>query len=320
MRRFGFVRVTPRATGRPGYAPGDLLKLYIYGYLNRVRSSRRLEAEAHRNIEVIWLLGGLKPDFKTIADFRSVNRAAFKRVFREFVLLCRRLNLFGRELLAVDGTRIKAVNNKDRNFTKGSLQKFIAAADKELEDYLERLDTGDAEECVTGGSRVKNLAEKIEALKKKRGEYAAHLSALEKSGESQISLTDPDSRAMAAYTKVGVGYNAQIVVDAKYKMIVEHPTMFWTWACCNKPPSLRARFWASRQSMSWPTRVILGPRTSRLARRPGSRPMCQSHNVDPQWRAVSSGRMNFATMPHKAPIFVLAGMNSNQFAKGGCAI
>src|SRR5205823_6772290 len=142
---------------------------------------------------------------------------AFKRVFREFVLLCRRLNLFGRELLAVDGTRIKAVNNKDRNFTKGSLQKFIAAADKELEDYLERLDTGDAEECVTGGSRVKNLAEKIEALKKKRGEYAAHLSAVEKSGESQISLTDPDSRAMAAYTKVGVGYNAQIVVDAKYK-------------------------------------------------------------------------------------------------------
>ena len=98
LRAMDFVRVTPRATGRPGYAPGDLLKLYIYGYLNRVRSSRRLEAEAHRNIEVIWLLGGLKPDFKTIADFRSVNRAAFKRVFREFELLCRRLNLFGREL------------------------------------------------------------------------------------------------------------------------------------------------------------------------------------------------------------------------------
>ena len=121
----------------------------------------------------------------------------------------------------VDGTRIEAVNNKDRNFTTGSLQKFIEVADKKLEDYLKRLDTGDAEECATGGSRVKNLAEKIEALKKKRDEYAAHLSALEKSGESKVSLTDPDSRAMAAHTKVGVGYNVQIAVDAKHKMIVE---------------------------------------------------------------------------------------------------
>jgi transposase len=221
LAAMGFARVTPKATGRPAYAPGDLLKLYIYGYLNRVRSSRRLEAEAHRNIEVIWLLRSLKPDFKTIADFRSDNRAAFKKVFREFVILCRRLDLFGRELLAVDGTRIKAVNNKDRNFTTGSLQKFIAAADKKLEDYLSRLDAGDVEEGATNSSRVENLAEKIEALKKKRGEYVAYLSALEKSGESQMSLTDPDSRAMAAYTKVGVGYNAQIAVDAKHKMIVE---------------------------------------------------------------------------------------------------
>ena len=217
----GFSRVEPKATGRPGYAPADLLKLYIYGYLNRVRSSRRLEAECYRNIEIIWLLRSLKPDFKTIADFRSDNRAAFKKVFREFVILCRRLDLFGRELLAVDGTRIKAVNNKDRNFTTGSLQKFIEAADKKLEDYLKRLDAGDAEECATGGSRVKNLAEKIAALKKKRGEYAAHLSALEESGESQVSLTDPDSRAMAAHTKVAVGYNAQVAVDAKNKMIVD---------------------------------------------------------------------------------------------------
>jgi IS5 family transposase len=186
-----------------------------------VRSSRRLEAECHRNIEVIWLLRTLKPDFKTIADFRSDNRAAFKKIFREFVILCRRLDLFGRELLAVDGTRIKAVNNKDRNFTTGSLRKFIAAVDKKLEDYLNRLDAGDAEERATGGSRVKNLAEKIEALTKKRGEYATHLSALEKSGESQVSLTDPDSRAMAAHTKVGVGYNIQVAVDAKNKMIVE---------------------------------------------------------------------------------------------------
>ena len=128
----GFARVAPKATGRPGYAPGDLLKQYIYGYLNRVRSSRRLEAECHRNIEVIWLLRTLKPDFKTIADFRSDNRAAFRAVFRDFVLLCKRLDLFGRELLAVDGTRLKAVNNKDRNFTRNSLETFIKAAMKGL--------------------------------------------------------------------------------------------------------------------------------------------------------------------------------------------
>ena len=218
----GFVRVAAKATGRPGYAPADLLKLYIYGYLNRVRSSRRLELESHRNIEVIWLLRSLKPDFKTIADFRRDNRAAFRSVFREFVLLCRRLDLYGRELLAVDGTRIKAVNNKDRNFTRNSLQDFIRAADERLDDYLRRLDEGDIEEGGRGGgARTKNLAEKIVALRQKRGRYGAMLAELERTGESQISLTDPDSRAMAAHTKVGVGYNIQIAVDAKNKMIVE---------------------------------------------------------------------------------------------------
>jgi len=217
----GFEGVEPKATGRPGYSPADLLKLYIYGYLNRVRSSRRLEMECHRNIEVIWLLRTLKPDFKTIADFRSDNRAAFRSVFRQFVLLCRRLDLFGRELLAVDGTRIKAVNNEDRNFTRNSLEKFIKAADERLEEYLGRLDEGDAAENGTGGARTKNLAEKIEALRKKRGRYGELLTELEQTGESQISLTDPDSRAMAAHTKIGVGYNIQAAVDAKNKMIVE---------------------------------------------------------------------------------------------------
>src|SRR3974390_1915868 len=147
----GFARATAKATGRPGYAPGDLLKLYIYGYLNRVRSSRRLEAETHRNVEVIWLLRHLKPDFKTIADFRSDNCHAFRQVFRQFVLLCRDLDLFGRELLAIDGTRIKAVNNKDRNFTRASLAKFIKAADERLEEYLARLDEGDVTENGTHG-------------------------------------------------------------------------------------------------------------------------------------------------------------------------
>ena len=207
LTKAGFIRVAPKATGRPGYAPGDLLKLYLYGYLNRVRSSRRLEAECHRNIEVIWLLRTLKPDFKTIADFRADNRAAFKSVFREFVLLCKRLDLFGRELLALDGTRIKAVNNKDRNFTRTSLEKFIKAADERLAEFLKRLDEGDVAENGTHGALTKNLAEKIEALRKKRGEYEALRGRLERSGEDQISLTDPDSRAMAAHTEVGVGYN-----------------------------------------------------------------------------------------------------------------
>ena len=205
LRRRDSSGVAPKATDRPGYAPADLLKLYIYGYLNRVRSSRRLEAECYRNIEIIWLLRSLKPDFKTIADFRSDNRAALKKVFRDFVILCRRLDLFGRELLPVDGTRIKAVNNKDRNFTKNSLEKFINAVDKRLDEYLRRLDESDGEEAATDGSRSKNLAEKIEALREKRGRYGALLTELEQSGESQISLTDPDSRAMAAHTKVAVG-------------------------------------------------------------------------------------------------------------------
>jgi transposase len=223
LATLGFARVVPEATGRPGYAPGDLLKLYIYGYLNRVRSSRRLEAETHRNLEVIWLLRHLRPDFKTIADFRRDNRAAFRSVFREFVLLCRQLDLFGRELLAVDGTRIKAVNNKNRNFTRASLRQYIDEADKRLVDYLRRLDEDDVVEggASSAGSRVHNLADKIEAIRGKRDRLRGLLRELEQTGESQISLTDPDSRAMAGHTRVAVGYNAQLAVDAKHKLIAE---------------------------------------------------------------------------------------------------
>jgi len=209
-----FSRVQPKVTGRPGYAPADLLKLYIYGYLNRVRSSRRLEAETHRNIEVIWLLRHLKPDFKTIADFRRDNRNAFRHVFRQFVLLCCQLDLFGRELLAMDGTRIKAVNNKDRNFTRASLTRFIKTADAKLDDYLQRLDKSDATESARGGSRVKNLAERITAIRERHERYKEMLAELDQTGESQISLTDTDSRAMAAHTQVAVGYNVQIAATA----------------------------------------------------------------------------------------------------------
>jgi hypothetical protein len=170
---------------------------------------------------VIWLLRHLKPDFKTIADFRSDNRRAFRPIFRQFVLLCRQLDLFGRELLAVDGTRIKAVNNKDRNFTRASLAKFIELADAKLDDYLQRLDQSDASESTTGGSRVKNLAEKIAAIRERRTRCKDMLAQLDKTGADQISLTDPDSRAMAAHTHIAVGYNVQVAVDTNHKLIVE---------------------------------------------------------------------------------------------------
>ncbi len=223
----GFSRVKAKATGRPGYDPADMLKLYIYGYLNRVRSSRRLETEARRNIEVIWLLRHLKPDFKTIADFRRNNRDAFKAVFRQFVVLCRQLDLFGRELLAVDGTRIKAVN-KERNFTRASLARVISEADEKLAAYMKQLDETDAHEqkvsddgSGSGGRADAQMAEKIAAIRGKRNRHKVFLEELDLTGEDQISLTDLDARAMARMTKVGVGYNVQLAVDAKHKLIAE---------------------------------------------------------------------------------------------------
>lgn len=221
LEQAGFERVQAQATGRPGYNPADLLKLYIYGYLNRVRSSRRLEAETHRNIEVIWLLRRLTPDFKTIADFRRDNRQAFRQVFREFVVLCRQLDLFGRELLAVDGTRLKAVNNKDRNFTKAKLKRELTRSDERLARYLKELDEADKDDDRPGGGNVDQLQEKIKAIKERRDQLESYRTQLEQSGEDQLSLTDPDARAMHTTSRVGVGYNIQIAVDVKHKLIVE---------------------------------------------------------------------------------------------------
>ena len=163
----GFERARPKGTGRPGYDPSDLLKLYIYGYLNRVRSSRRLEPETHRNLEVIWLMRQLQPDFKTIADFRRENKTSFRKIFREFVVLCRSLDLFGRELIAVDGTRLKAVNSGQRNFTKGKLAKAMTEGDERLARYLKQLDDADKDD-TTPPARVDNLEEKISAIKTRR--------------------------------------------------------------------------------------------------------------------------------------------------------
>ena len=220
----GFERAEPKETGRPGYDPADLLKLYIYGYLNRVRSSRRLEAETHRNLEVIWLLRRLRPNFKTIADFRRENREAFRQVFRDFVKVCRSLELFGRELIAVDGTRIKAVNSRDRNFTGAKLRRDLAASQERLERYLQQMDEMDAAEVADaspGKRRVWDLAQKIAALRERQARLETHRKALQESGDAQLSLTDPDARAMHSGTGVGVGYNVQIAVDTKHKLIAE---------------------------------------------------------------------------------------------------
>jgi len=227
LQTAGFGRVQAKATGRPGYHPADLLKLYIYGYLNRVRSSRRLEAEARRNIEVIWLLRRLIPDFKTIADFRRDNRSAFRQVFREFVVLCRDLNLFGRELIAVDGTRIKAVNSRERHFTKAKLAKAMAESDERLARYLKQLDDADKADANNGASdgpgtgTIERLQEKIASIQERRERLDGHGKALAESGEDQISLTDPDARAMHSSSRIGVGYNIQIAVDTKHKLIAE---------------------------------------------------------------------------------------------------
>src|ERR1700686_2556813 len=178
LQEAGFCRVEPEETGRPGYHPADLLRLYIYGYLNRVRSSRRLEAETRRNLEVMWLLRGLTPDFKTIADFRKDNRDAFKPVFRQFVLLCRKLELFGGELLAVDGTRLKAVNSTERNFIHAKLTKQIESIDQKLTDYLERLDRCDAQEAEPSAAGAERLTEKIASLRTRQKRCHAILQEL----------------------------------------------------------------------------------------------------------------------------------------------
>ena len=217
----GFQRVRPNDKGRPGYDPADLLKLYIYGYLNRIRSSRRLETETHRNLEAIWLLRQLKPDFKTIADFRRDNRHAFRAVFRQFVRLCRELDLYGRELIAVDGTRIKAVNHRDRNFTRAKLKTDLQRIDDRLDRYLDQVNEADADDAGGRAAAVADLQEKIASIRKRKETLEGHRQTLDDTGEAQLSLTDPDSRSMHSGTRVGVGYNVQIAVDTEHNLIAE---------------------------------------------------------------------------------------------------
>jgi len=225
FRGFGFQHAVLEETGRPPYHPADLLKLYVYGYLNRIRSSRHLEKEAGRNLELMWLLKRLTPDFKTIADFRRDNRQAIRQVSREFTLFCRRLDLFGGELVAIDGSKFKAQNSKGRNFTHKKFKRQIKELEKKIDEYLEELDQADeGEKDVPDKPNVDQLREKIEAMKRRQAELRQLEEQMGESGQSQISLTDPDSRSMpvGGGEATVVGYNVQLSVDSKYKLIVDH--------------------------------------------------------------------------------------------------
>jgi len=221
----GFASVVPSPLGRPGYHPAVLLKLYIYGYLNRVQSSRRLEREAGRNVEVMWLCGRLAPDHKTIADFRKDNGPAIRKVCARFVALCRQLGLFGEASVAIDGSKFKAVNARDRNFTAAKMKRRMEQIEESVTRYLHQLDSADRQEpSLARETRIERLQDKIAKLK----EEMVRLEALESerlaTPDGQISLTDPDARSMATSGRGSgmVGYNVQSAVDTRYHLIVAH--------------------------------------------------------------------------------------------------
>jgi transposase len=221
----GFTHATPAETGRPAYDPGDLLRLYLYGYLHRVRSSRMLERETKVNLEVMWLLGKLRPDFKTVADFRRDNLTGIKAVCREFTVLCQKLKLFGGELVAIDGSKFKAVNNRRRNFNEGRLSKAIQAMDEKISGYLSSLDQADEADPDPDGPTpsAAELREKIKTLEERKARYQTLHEGLKESGAKQVSLTDKDARSMVMHHgSTEVGYNVQTVVDEKHQLIVEH--------------------------------------------------------------------------------------------------
>ncbi len=220
----GFEGMHPEPTGRPGYHPATLLKIYIYGYLNRIQSSRRLERETQRNVELIWLTGRLAPDFKTIADFRKDNAKAIGNVCREFVLLCRRLKLFSEAMVAIDGSKFKAVNNRDKNFTDAKLKKRMEQLEESIARYLAELDRADREPTAVPEAKVCRLKDKIAAVKEQMQRLNQIGEQLRQAPDQQVSLTDPDARSMATSGRgTGmVGYNVQTAVDTKHHLIVAH--------------------------------------------------------------------------------------------------
>jgi len=222
LQALGFEGCCPEATGRPAYHPAVLLKLYIYGYLNRLQSSRRLEQETQRNVELMWLCGQLMPDFKTIANFRKANGPAIRQVCRQFVVLCRGLNLFSEALVAIDGSKFKAVNNRDRNFTSAKMKRRMAAINESIERYLRSMDTADRAQPEVAALKKGHLQEKIEALRQQMQELQRIEQRMNDSPQKQVSLSDPDARSMNNREGGIVGYNVQIAVEPKHHLIVAH--------------------------------------------------------------------------------------------------
>jgi transposase len=224
LASLGFEGVEAEPTGRPGYHPATMLKIYIYGYLNRIQSSRRLEQEARRNLELMWLVGRLAPDFKTLADFRAENTAAIKNVCREFVVLCRRWNLFTEATAAIDGSKFKAVNHRDRNFTSGKMATRMALIEQSIAEYLEQLDRMDRRETPSTPRQTARLKERIATLKDEMSRLEGLKARMEASPDGQVSLTDPDARSMASQGKgTGiVGYNVQRAVETQHHLIITH--------------------------------------------------------------------------------------------------
>ncbi|MEE4220313.1 IS1182 family transposase [Pseudomonas viridiflava] len=222
LLKLGFEGALPADTGRPAYHPSVLLKIYIYGYLNRIPSSRRLEREAQRNVELMWLTGRLMPDFKTIANFRKNNSKAIRGVCRQFVVLCQQLGLFGENLVAVDGSKFKAVNNRDRNFTSAKLKRRMEEIESSINRYLTALDTADRQEPTSFEAKTVRLEEKIAKLKVQMKELQAIEIRLNDSPDKQVSLTDPDARSMMTRGTGIVGYNVQTAVDVQHHLIVAH--------------------------------------------------------------------------------------------------
>jgi transposase len=224
LDKLGFVGVQPLDTGRPGYHPGMMLKLYIYGYLNRVPSSRRLERECQRNIEMIWLTGQLAPDFKTIADFRKDNGKAIREVCREFVALCHKLGLLSAASVAIDGSKFKAVNARDKNFTEAKMKRRLERIEESIARYIAQLETADRRGDAVPEAKVARFKDKIVKLNEEIARLSAIKAEMMKSKDKQISLTDPDARSMATSGKdTGiVGYNVQTAVDTKNHLIVAH--------------------------------------------------------------------------------------------------
>jgi transposase len=224
LAKLGFEGMEPKSTGRPGYHPATMLKIYLYGYLNRIQSSRRLEQEARRNLELMWLVGRLAPDFKTLADFRAQNAAAIKNVCREFIVLCRRWGLFTEATVAIDGSKFKAVNHRDRNFTSGKMKTRMAMIEQSIAEYLTQLDRMDRKETPSAPRQVARLKERITTLKQEMRRLRGLKSRMEAAPDGQVSLVDPDARSMASQGKgTGiVGYNVQTAVDTKNHLIVTH--------------------------------------------------------------------------------------------------